>query len=111
MKKKTNLPKPGSNPDPKTPPPPPPGHSNGRAERPRGVPLSKGSPELDFPRKLEGCDVHVYHGSKLMWIKSTDDYDMWLLAPNIIKVDNGKMVYVEYNVSIIITYHKYPMEQ
>jgi len=94
----------GENPDPKTPPPPPPGWS----KEPIGSPLIGVIPELKFPRKLEECTVSLWYGSEFIDRYSTDDFEIWVLAPNIVKFDSGRDVMVTYNATIEINYHNYP---
>lgn len=103
MKNKPNGFIPGSNPDPKTPPPPPPGWG----KEPIGVPLHVVIPELKFPRKLESCTVRLWYGSEFIGRYSTDDFEIWLLAPNVVKIDSGSDVIVTYNAIIEVNYHNY----
>lgn len=88
----------GENPDPKTPPPPP------GSDKQRGgfTPL----PELQFPRKLEDSWVRIFYGSDKIGIFGTDENEIWLLAPNIIKIDNGRNVWIAYNATYEVNYSK-----
>ncbi len=77
--------------------------------KPVGVAMPKTIPELEFPRKLEDCDVRVFHGSEFRGRYNTDEYEIWLLAPNIVKIDNGiNAVWVTYNATVEVAYHNYP---
>ena len=74
------------------------------------VTMPKTIPELEFPRKLEDCDVRVYHGSEFRGRYSTDECEIWLLAPNIVKVDSGTGIWVTYNAIVEVSYHTYPVK-
>ena len=76
-----------------------------------GVPLRGEIPELEFPRKLEECTVCLWYGSEFRGRYSTADTQMWLLAPNVIKIDSGTWLSVVYNVTIVVQYHNYPKKE
>ena len=61
-------------------------------------------PELQFPRKLENCKVRIYYGSKYQGVYLTGLFEIWLLAPNIVKITDGKKIWIEYNVTIQVEY-------
>lgn len=71
-----------------------------------GVTLLGGIPELEFPRKLENCFVTIWCGSCQRENLTTDDYEIWLLSPSSIKIDDGERVWEKHNVSIELTYLK-----
>ena len=68
-------------------------------------------PELEFPRKLENCDVVIWCGSDCKGKHSTKDGDIWLLAPNVIKMVLNYVNCVYYGVVIKIKYHSSPKEE
>lgn len=92
----------GENPDPKTPPPPPPGESNSRGTEPIGVEIPKVIHELEFPQKILFAMVIVYSGSTEIGTFSTLDYNIELLAPNVVKISSDSSVRVIYNATIVV---------
>lgn len=63
-------------------------------------------PELEFPRKLEKCQVVIWCGSYKREDLSTDDYEIWLLSPSSIKISDGERIWEKHNVAIEFTYLK-----
>ena len=61
--------------------------------------------ELDFPRKLKGCDVLGWCGAECRGRYEADESEVWLLAPNIIKVNCQGRSEITYNATIEVIYH------
>ena len=78
------------------------------SSKPIGLHMPKIIPELQFPLKLERCAVRLWYGSEFRGIYCTEKYQMWLLAPNIIKIESGNQLWVVYNATIVVDYYNYP---
>lgn len=76
-----------------------------REQKPIGVEM-KCIPELEFPRKLENCIVDIWCGAHHNDHVTTGEYEIWLLSPSSIKIDDGERVWEKHNVSILFTYPK-----
>ena len=68
-------------------------------------------PELEFPRKLEMCQVQIWSGADYIGTWTAPSCDIWLLAPNVIRTDDGEKIIERYNVSIVVKYLNYSKKE